>query len=113
MPINIYTYDEKRKSVAWLCEGDWSLAGQIPALEEWLKEKRGSLQPGSYAADVGFKWRRDAACGGPTFSPEAMKTMADLGIWLFLSEYPGFLEEAEEPIQPPQPTTDSSAVSRG
>ncbi len=93
MPINIYTYDKDRKPIAYLCDEDWSLAGQIPELETWLKENRSSISPGRYVADVGFMWRRDAGCGGPTLEPQSMKIMAELGIWLFLSEYPGFIGE--------------------
>ena len=69
---------------------------QISELEEWLKSEGKSLSKGDYVADVGFQWCRDAGGGGSALSPESMKVMGELGISLFLSEYPGFSDETEE-----------------
>jgi hypothetical protein len=102
MPINIYVEGKAGKKVAWLGDGDWTLPGQIYALEEWLKLSGKHLAKDSYIADVGFKWRRDAGGGGSALSPKAMKIMADIGMSLFLSEYQGFANEEEE--QPNQPS---------
>ena len=59
------------------------------ALEIWLKENRSKIKGGQYVADIGFTLREDASGGGAAISPEMMRAMADLGMSLFLSEYPG------------------------
>ena len=88
MPIKICTDDDARAEVAWLCDDDWGLPSQVTALEAWLAEKAGSLALGRYTADIGFSPRPHAAGGGTSISPEMMRRMADVGITLFLSEYP-------------------------
>jgi hypothetical protein len=89
MPINIYSAKPGSPDrIAWLCEGNWRLPDQAEALEAWLAENRATLKPGRYIADIGFAPREDALGGGAAISPEMMRTMADLGISLFLSEYP-------------------------
>jgi len=91
MPICIYQVTpegQKNKKIAWLCDQNWRLPDQVEALTVWLAENRTSLKPGDYVADLGFEPRRAALGGGAVLSPEAMRTMADLGITLFLSEYP-------------------------
>jgi hypothetical protein len=89
MPINIYPEDAPKKQVAWLCDDEWNLPAQVAALEAWLKRKK-KMKTRAYIADIGFKARRGACGGGSALSPEMMKKMADFGITLFLSEYPGF-----------------------
>jgi len=91
MPISIYqvtSEGQKNKEIAWLCDQNWRLPEQVEALTVWLAENRTSFAPGDYVADLGFEPRPDALGGGAVLSPEAMRTMADLGITLFLSEYP-------------------------
>ena len=92
MPIIIRTKDF-RERVATLCDGEMMLPALIPALEAWLRENGGNLKPGSYVADIGFSAREDATGGGPVLSPEMLRMMADLGIWLYLSEYNSFDEK--------------------
>ena len=87
MPINIYSQDDSRDKVAWLCDDNWRLPDQAEALEAWLTDNCAKLQPGRYIADIGFTPREDASGGGAAISPEMMRTMADLGMSLFLSEY--------------------------
>jgi len=94
MPINIYRNDDSPERVAWLCDDNWRLPDQAEALEAWLMEMRNMLKPGGYIADIGFSPREDASGGGAALSPEMMRTMADLGITLFLSEYPGSADGA-------------------
>jgi hypothetical protein len=90
MPINIYSQEpDSPDQVAWLCDGNWRLPDQAEALEVWLNENCSTLKPGRYVADIGFAPREDALGGGAAISPEMMQTMADLGMWLFLSEYHG------------------------
>ena len=93
MPINIYRVDASRERVAWLCDDNWRLPDQVEVLDAWLIEMRDMLKPGRYVADVGFSPREDALGGGAALSPEMMRTMANLGISLFLSEYPGGTDE--------------------
>jgi hypothetical protein len=91
MPINIYRDDTpERDTIALLCNEDWELSSQVETLILWLESNGNSLPSGSYIADIGFRWRRDAGGGGAALPPKAMKRMADIGMWLFLSEYSGF-----------------------
>lgn len=96
MPINIYRIigeGEENEQLDWLCDGEWHLSPQIDALSDWLRESTTALPAGEYVADVGFCWRRDAACGGPVLAPASMQRMSELGMYLFLSEYSGFADE--------------------
>ena len=88
MPVNIYADDDSRQRIAWLCDDIWRLPEQIDALSEWLEANRTTIKGGRYIADVGFAPRADASGGGAAISTEILRTMADLGISLFLSEYP-------------------------
>lgn len=92
MPVNIYRITSeggrKNERIAWLCEDCWRLPDQAEALEAWLMDNRAILKADDYVADIGFTPREDALGGGAAISPEMMRTMADLGISLFLSEYP-------------------------
>ena len=101
MPIKITRSGKPEKEIAWLCGGEWALPTQVAALEAWLKRKR-KMKVGHYYADLGFMIRRDAAGGGSALTPAMMQKMAELGITLYLSEYPGFAKK--KPNQPSQPT---------
>lgn len=92
MPINIYEDTDNYKSIDYLCEGIWELPGQVYALEEWLKNQGRLLPKGSYVADIGFDIRKDASGGGAALTPEMMKIMGEIGMHLFLSEYPDTIE---------------------
>ena len=90
MPVAIYRVTpkgQKNEKIAWLCDGNWRLPDQAEALEAWLTQNSATLKPGHYVADIGFTQRKDASGGGAAISPEMMRTMADLGMSLFLSEY--------------------------
>jgi hypothetical protein len=65
----------------------------------WLEENGKTLWPGSYLADIGFCWRRNASGGGAALSPKAMKIMSDLEMHLFLYEYSGFSDSEESELQ--------------
>lgn len=96
MPVSIYRVcpeGQKNESIEWLCDGNWRLPDQAEALETWLAENRATLKPDKYVADIGFMPREDASGGGAAMSPEMMRTMADLGMSLFLSEYQGDIED--------------------
>jgi len=98
MPIKIYrvtAQHQGNEDIAWLCDDEWLLRAQVETLSKWLESKGAALRPGEYVADIGFCWRGSARAGGPVLEPAAMKRMADLGMSLFLSEYPGFGDEAE------------------
>ena len=95
MPINIYSQEpDAPDRVAWLCDDNWRLPDQAEALEAWLVENHATLKPGRYVADIGFTPREGALGGGAAISPEMMRTMADLGMALFLSEYPASSDES-------------------
>jgi len=100
MPVNIYrvTPDgQENEPIAWLCDDEWRLTPQSEALTAWLQAEGAKLQPDCYVANIGFHWRRDALSGGPAFSPETLRQMADLGMSLYISEYAGFADEIEQP----------------
>jgi hypothetical protein len=106
MPVNIYRLtpdDQENEEVAWLCDDVWLIRPQIEALSTWLEQSSATLQPADYIADVGFQWRRDALAGGPVLDPTAMRRMADLGMWLYLSEYPGFADELTDDAREGEP----------
>ena len=88
MPIKVSTDDDARTEVAWLCDDDWRLPSQVAALEEWLAQNAASLTGRRYTADIGFSPRPEAAGGGASISPQMMRNMSELGMTLFLSEYP-------------------------
>jgi hypothetical protein len=99
MPVSIVRVTpegQKNESVAWLCGNVWRLTPQSEALTAWLQTHGKTLEPGEYIADIGFSWRRDAMSGGPAFSPDTLRQMADLGMALFISEYQGFCDEIEK-----------------
>jgi hypothetical protein len=92
MPISIRRItpqNEENESVAWLCDDSWRLPDQAAALETWLTDNHTFLKPADYIADIGFCPRDDARGGGAAISPDMMRMMANLGMSLFLSEYPG------------------------
>ncbi|WP_038167260.1 hypothetical protein [Verrucomicrobium sp. BvORR106] len=91
MPTTIYRRTppgEKHKDIASLCDDVWELPAQTFELEVWLSKNREKLEPADYVADIGYTPREGAMGGGAALSPEMLRTMADLGMWLFLSEYP-------------------------
>ena len=95
MPIKIYTQDDAATEIAWLCDDDWQLPTQVSALEAWLAQNSATFSNGRYIADIGFSVRSDATGGGAALSPQMMRVMADLGITLFLSEYPAVQDRRE------------------
>lgn len=95
MPIHIYRLDERRTPIASICTETWRLPEQIDALQKWVNRKRKKESLGC-VADIGFCWRKDAGGGGSCLTPEAMKKMADYGITVFLSEYPGYAEAEKD-----------------
>jgi hypothetical protein len=95
MPIKIAHVGNSKKEIAWLCGGEWALPPQVAALEVWLKRKR-KIKAGDYYADLGFMPRKDAGGGESALTPAMMQKMADLGITLYLSEYPGFAKKKKD-----------------
>src|SRR5437762_10806718 len=94
MPTKITTHGDAKPEVAWLCGDDWALPSQVLALEAWLGEHAATLGKGRYTADIGYSPRPGAGGGGAAISPLMMRTMADLGMTLFLSEYPPMHDDA-------------------
>lgn len=65
---------------------------QFEALEAWLYEAGRDLPRSDYVADLAIRARTDyenSVGGGAAFSPKAIAIMAEIGMHLFLSEYPG------------------------
>lgn len=92
MPINIYNQTSNEK-IDWLCDDVWDLPNQIDTLEKWLRTKGASLPKSSYVADIGFDIQKDSSGGGAVINSESMKIMSDIGMDIFLSEYPNTLPE--------------------
>lgn len=96
MPINIGRMlppGEKNQHIAHLAPREWLLTPQIEALAIWLSQEGQTLSPGEYFADVGFQWHRGALSGGPVLAPDMLRRMADLGMYLILSQYAGLADE--------------------
>jgi hypothetical protein len=96
MPVNIYRVTpegQNNEPIAQFCNDEWRLTPQSEALSVWLAGDGARLRPDQYVANIGFSWRRDACSGGPAFSPETLRQMADLGMSLFISEYAGYADE--------------------
>ena len=87
MPIRIEEGGETRRKLACLCDDDWNLASQVDELDSRLREHGRRLQPGEYVADIGMIVRSDASGGGAVISTRMMKTMSELGMELWISEY--------------------------
>ena len=87
MPINIYN-QTNFENIDYLCDGIWDLPIQIIALENWLRTNGILLSKSSYVADIGFNIRKDATGGGAVINSASMKIMSDIGMNIFLSEYP-------------------------
>jgi len=97
--VNIYrvtAVGQHNEHIAYLCDDEWSLPPQIQALVDWLAKSAAALPRGHYVADVGFQWRRNAGGGGSAIDPAAMTRMAEIGMYLFLSEYSGFAGEDDD-----------------
>ena len=93
MPINLIDYTnskEGEKGIPFdvLCNEEWELPAQIYALEEWLINNRNKTPRGYYVADIGFSPRPDASGGGGVITTKAMEIMLEIGMELYLSEYP-------------------------
>lgn len=87
MPIVIYRTKQPTDKLACLCDDFWELPIQVSELEKWLDENKNKITPDDYIADIGFTQRGDACGGGAALSPESMGIMAEVGMWLYLSEY--------------------------
>ena len=97
MPIKIASdADGTSTEVAWLCDDDWRLPSQISALEGWLGGDGARLPKGTYTADIGFAPRPDAGGGGGAITLEMMRRMTELGMTLYLSEYPEMERDSDE-----------------
>jgi len=82
--------DGQLVNYAELVGDEWRLREQIEALEGWLTEEPGRLDPGSeWIADIGFCVREDAAGGGPPIRRRLMQLCLDSNLEIYLSEYPG------------------------
>jgi hypothetical protein len=91
MPIRIDRLNpdgQALETIVCLCEGCWTLAEQGEILVAWLTENSSELPSGDYVADIGFIPRKSAMGGGASLPPTALRRMADLGMSLYLSEYP-------------------------
>ena len=98
MPINLIDHTNSKEGdkgidLGGLCEGRWEMPEQIESLEKWLKENKDKLKPGKYIADLGYSPREGALGGGTVLTTEAMQIMVNIGMELYLSEYPAVEDE--------------------
>lgn len=98
MPINILDYTnakdgERGKELDFLCDNEWEMPKQLEALENWLLKNRNKVNKGAYVADIGFSPREGALGGGCVITTSAMEVMLEIGMELYLSEYPTFEDD--------------------
>ena len=76
---------------------EWILRPQVEALEKWLREHRGELDPSSeWIADIGFTHRSNARGGGPPVTRDLMRMCLDANMDIYLSEYGVAADGTEE-----------------
>jgi hypothetical protein len=89
MPINIYERDSLTE-IIYLSESHWDLPNQISDLEDWLDKT--DIPAGDYIADIGFDIRTNASGGGAVLTLNTLKRLYELGIEVYLSEYPNAIK---------------------
>lgn len=89
MPINIYERDSLTE-IIYLSESHWDLPNQISDLEDWLDKT--DIPAGDYIADIGFDIRPNASGGGAVLTLNTLKRLYELGIEVYLSEYPNAIK---------------------
>lgn len=101
MPISIIDHTnsengEKGIRIEWLCDDEWEMPVQIKSLDQWLTNTGCKLPAGTYTADLGFSPRAGALGGGAVLTTKSMRIMVEIGMNLYLSEYPEFVEQEPE-----------------
>ena len=89
MPITIFRQlagAQSNERYAWLCDDIWELPTQLRALAAWLSQQE-DLEPGDYAADIGYSVREGATGGGEKMSREMISDLHRLGMEVHFSEY--------------------------
>jgi len=86
MSINIYK-EENFETIKYLSENDWELPTQMDELEKWLEKDGKNLPKGKYVADIGFTIRKDASGGGGVLNSKMIKTLNEIGMEIYFSEY--------------------------
>ena len=94
MPI-VIKKDDSAEEAAFLCDDTWELPAQIDILEGWLIENENKMESGKYTADIGYSPRDGAAGGGTAISLKAMSILMKMGMVLYLSEYPKFIDSED------------------
>ena len=97
MPVVIrQIVEDGTKNHSDVAADSWDLRTQIEALEEWLSDSPGQLDPSyRWIADVGFTVRMDATGGGPPISRKLMEMSVASNLEIWLSEY-GAEPDSEE-----------------
>lgn len=102
MPVNIYIATAQggtqNSKVARLCKEEWDLLPQVDALRAWLEENSTRLEAKDYVADIGFSPRENASGGGPVLDPLTLRRAAEIGMSIYLSEYPRVDSAPGEPV---------------
>jgi hypothetical protein len=76
---------------------EWSLRSQVEALEKWLTEHRGELDPScEWIADIGFTPQSNALGGGPPLTRDLMRMCLDANMEIYLSEYSVATDDSQE-----------------
>jgi hypothetical protein len=89
MPIRIEKLNgDDIKEIAFLCDDDWELPSQVGKLKSWILQNFTAMNQGEYVADIGFSVRGDASGGGSAIDSKVLKIMGEIGMSLWLSEYP-------------------------
>lgn len=91
--------DERFENHAEIEPEEWRLREQVEALEAWLSEHSGELDPEyEWVADIGFTVREDAFGGGPPITRKLMQMCVDANLEIYLSEYPGSSDARGRPL---------------
>jgi len=85
--VPIHIYKENFKTIEHIAKNDWDLPTQIFELEKWLENKGKKISKGKYVADIGFEVRKDASGGGAILNSEMIKTLNEIGMEIYFSEY--------------------------
>jgi hypothetical protein len=85
MSIRVY-FKSSLETIAILAEDEWELPEQLSILTAWVAAHRSTLTQGPYVADIGFSMRVSSG-GGGVLSHETMKTLSEIDMSIYFSEY--------------------------
>lgn len=91
MSIRVYS-ETSLETITILADDEWELPEQLSILTDWVAANRSTLTQGPYVADIGFSMRESSG-GGGVLSHETMKTLSEINMSIYFSEYHPVFEE--------------------